>query len=32
MDGVTAFADGDPVCPADITVESIPGGGCYIIP
>lgn len=32
MDGVTAFADGDPVGPADITVECVPGAGSYIIP
>lgn len=32
MDGVTAFADGDPVGPADITVECVPGASSYIIP
>ncbi|MFC3848746.1 diacylglycerol kinase family protein [Corynebacterium hansenii] len=32
MDGVTAFADGDPVGPADFTVECVPGAGCYIVP
>lgn len=32
MDGITAFADGDPVGPADMEISCVPGAGCYLVP